>query len=60
MGSAQAEGRGGVTPAITLLIDASYALVVAAGAMIWPPLALVVAGLYLLGQAVLADRRTEP
>ena len=48
-----------MTPAITLLIDASYALAVAAAAMIWPPLALAVAGLYMLGQAVLADRRSN-
>lgn len=48
-----------MTPAITLLIDASYALAVAAAAMVFPPLALAVAALYLLGQAILLDRRTE-
>ena len=48
-----------MTPAITLLIDASYALAVAGAALFWPPLALGVAAVYLLGQAVLADRRVE-
>lgn len=46
-----------MTPAIVTLLDASYALAVAAAAMIWPPAALAVAALYLLGQAILADRR---
>lgn len=44
---------------ITVLIDASYALAVAGAAMIWPPSALIVAAAYLLGQAVLADRRSQ-
>lgn len=47
-----------MTDAIRLLIDASYALAVAGAAMIWPPLALVVAGLYLGVQAIVADRRS--
>lgn len=47
-----------MTPAITLLIDASYALAVAGAAWVSPPLALVVAAAYLIGQAVLADRRS--
>lgn len=47
-----------MTHAITVLIDASYALACAGAAMFWPPLALAVAAAYLLGQAVLLDRRT--
>ena len=50
----------GVTPTITVLLDASYALAVAGAAWIFPPLALVVAAVYLVGQAVIADRRTPP
>lgn len=44
---------------IALLIDASYALAVVGVAMMYPPAALVVAALYLLGQAILADRRSS-
>ena len=47
-----------MTPAITLLIDASYALAVAGVAMLWTPGALIVAAVYLLAQAVLMDRRS--
>ncbi len=49
-----------MTDTIKILIDASYALAVAAGGLIWPPLALVFAVAFLLGQAVLADRRSPP
>lgn len=49
-----------VTPAITLMIDASYALAVVGVALSpWPWLALGVAAAYLGFGAWLADRRTE-
>lgn len=48
-----------MTDTIKVLIDAAYALACAAGALIWPPLALVFAVLFLLAQAILADRRTS-
>ena len=44
---------------INVLIDASYALVVLGAALIWPPLAVIVAGGYLGFQAWLADRRSK-
>ena len=41
------------------LLDAAYALVVVGVALSpWPYVALVVAAAFLLGQAVLLDRRT--
>lgn len=49
-----------MSPAITLLIDASYALAVVGAALSpWPWLALGVAAGYLGFAAWLADRRTE-
>lgn len=48
-----------MTAQIVVLIDAAYAVAVAGLAMIWPPLALVGAGAFLLAQAVVADRRAE-
>ena len=41
-------------------IEPAYALIVAAAAWVWPPLALAVAALYLLGIVVVTDRRTPP
>lgn len=49
-----------MTDTIKILIDASYALAVAGAALLWPPLALLVGAAFLLGQAVLVDRRTPP
>jgi hypothetical protein len=49
-----------VTNAITRYAEAAYALLVAGAAMLWPPLALVVAAGYLVTLAVIADRRTPP
>ena len=43
---------------ITTLIDSSYALAVVGAALLWPPLALLVAAAYLIAQAIVADRRT--
>lgn len=40
------------------LLDAAYALLVAGAAMAWPPLALAVAGLFLVATWWLNDRRT--
>lgn len=57
-----------MTPTITILLDAAYALIVASAAIIGgivagpaggAALAILAAALYLLGQAVVADRRTE-
>lgn len=47
-----------MTPQITILIDSSFALAVTGAALLWPPLALLVAAFYLAAQAVIADRRT--
>ena len=49
-----------MTVTITILIDAAYALAVCGAALIFPPLALAVAAAFLIGQAVLADRRSTP
>lgn len=35
----------------------AYALLVAGAALVWPPLVLPVAGLFLVALAVVADRR---
>lgn len=40
------------------LLDAGYALLVAGAAMIFPPLALLVAGAYLVATWIVNDRRT--
>lgn len=40
------------------LLDAAYALLVAGAAMVWPPLALGVAGLFLVATWAVNDRRT--
>jgi len=49
-----------MTDAVTRYAEWAYALVVCGAAMIWPPLALVVAAGYLVALAVIADRRTPP
>jgi len=49
-----------MTAQITILIDAAFVLAVTGAAMVYPPLALLVGGVFLLGQAVLADRRAAP
>ena len=41
-------------------IEPAYALLVAAAAWVWPPLALAVAALYLIAIIVVTDRRTPP
>ena len=41
-------------------IEPAYALLVAAAAWVWPPLALAVAALYLIAIVVVTDRRTPP
>lgn len=46
-------------PGVSVL-DAAYALSVAAAAWVFPPLALAVAAAYFIASAVLADRRAEP
>lgn len=40
------------------ILDAAYALLTAGAAMLWPPLALLVAGGFLVATAVIHDRRT--
>ena len=47
-----------MTEQITRYAESAYALIVAGAAMLWPPLALVVAAGYLVALAVIADRRT--
>ena len=49
-----------MTDQITRYAESAYALVVAGAAMLWPPLALIVAAGYLVGLAVVVDRRTPP
>jgi len=43
-------------PGVSVL-DAAYALSVAAAAWVWPPLALAVAAAYFIVSAYIADRR---
>lgn len=43
----------------TPLFEAAYALLVAGAALVWAPLAVVVAGLYFLGLAIVWDRRAQ-
>ena len=38
-------------------LEAAYALIVAAAAMVYPPAALAVAAVFLIALAVVADRR---
>lgn len=40
-------------------IEAAFVLLVAGAAMLYPPLALIVAGGYFIALAVLHDRRTQ-
>lgn len=47
-----------MTDQITRYAESAYALAVAGAALIWPPLALVVAAAYLIALAVISDRRT--
>ena len=47
-----------MTDQISRYAEAAYALVVAGAAMLWPPLALLVAAGYLVALAVINDRRT--
>lgn len=46
--------------AIQTYTEAAYAILVAGAALVWPPLALLCAGGYLIALAVVADRRSEP
>lgn len=46
--------------AIERYTEAAYALVVAGAAIVYPPLALLVAGAFLAALAYIADRRTPP
>jgi hypothetical protein len=46
-------------PGVSVL-DASFVLAVTGAALIWPPLALLVAAGYFAVSAVIADRRSEP
>jgi hypothetical protein len=45
--------------AIQTYTEAAYAILVAGAALVWPPLALLCAGGYLIALAVVADRRSE-
>ncbi len=49
-----------MTDQITRYAEMAYALIVAGLAMIWPPLALLGAALYLVALAVVTDLRTPP
>ncbi len=49
-----------MTDVVTRYAEWAYALLVAGVAMVYPPAALVVAALYLIALAVIADRRTPP
>lgn len=49
-----------MTNAISRYAESAYALAVAGAAIVWPPLALIVAAGYLVVLAVVADRRTPP
>jgi len=41
-------------------LDAAYTLIVAGAAMVWPPLALLVAAVFFIVTVVVNDRRTVP
>ena len=45
---------------VTRYAEAAYALIVAGAAFVYPPAALVVAAVYLIALAVVADRRSVP
>lgn len=47
-----------MTDAITRYAESAYALAVCGAAIVWPPLALLVAAGYMVALAVIADRRT--
>lgn len=49
-----------MTGAVTRYAEWAYALLVAGAAMVWPPLALLVAGTYLIVLAIVTDRRSTP
>ena len=49
-----------MTEAVSRNTEWAYALLVAGAALIWPPLALLVAGAFLLALAIIADRRSTP
>lgn len=49
-----------MTDVVTRYAEAAYALVVAGAALVYPPAALLVAAIYLIALAVVADRRTPP
>lgn len=55
--------RLGAVEAMSLVdryLSYAYALLVAGVAFVWPPLAIIVAALYLVALAVVADRRRAP
>jgi Na+-transporting methylmalonyl-CoA/oxaloacetate decarboxylase gamma subunit len=49
-----------MTDIITRYAEAAFALLVTGAAMVYPPLALIVAAAYLIGLAIVSDRRTPP
>ena len=46
-----------MTDIVTRYAESAYPLLVAGAAMVWPPLALIVAAAYLVAVAVVNDRR---
>lgn len=46
--------------AVERYLEAAYALIVAAAALVYPPAALAVAAIFLIGLAVVNDRRNAP
>lgn len=56
-----ADGQGRERRGMTIVdryLEAAYALIVAAAALIYPPAALAVAAIFLIALAVVADRRS--
>ena len=49
-----------MTEIVTRYAEAAFALIVCGAGMVWPPLCLVVAAIYLIALAVVADRRSQP
>ncbi len=49
-----------MTDAISVRLDAAFVMAVTGAALLAPWLALVVGAVFLLGNAVLIDRRTPP
>lgn len=41
-------------------LDAAFVFAVTGAALLWAPLALIVAAVYLIGVAVVTDRRSAP